>query len=302
MLGLWISIMSQVRTLFSFLLALVLAIATVPLTALAAPDPDSAALTEYLHNHRLPAVGAQITVGEDGARSVMLYGFVATQRGFDDAAKRTRDYLHDPYVRITNRIKIEPELLALNRNRSQSSSSGDDSQEAANAPPPVAENTTPPADVGDIQQYQAQNQNNDPYATQGQSSLASGSSLLIPLIGGLIAYGALGGFGSSSYSAPPSYYTPPPPTYYNYNPRPPAVRRRRHGWYRSPSTFSAPPPVQPYRPLVAAAPSLRYTPPPRFSPPPLTPHWYSGGYHPIYGGAPRSFGGGFGGGFHGGHR
>lgn len=229
MLGLWISIMFQVRTLFSFLLALMLAIVTVPLTTLAAPDADSAALTEYLHNHRLPAVGAQITVGEDGARSVMLYGFVATQLGFKHAEERTRNFLHDPDVRVTNRIKIEPELLARYRSSSSSKSSGVNPQEAANVPPPVAANTTAPGNVGDIQQYQAQNQYNDPYATQGQSSLATGSSLLIPLIGGLIVYGALGGFGSSSYSAPPRYYyaRPPPPRYYNYNRRPRAVRPRR---------------------------------------------------------------------------
>jgi hypothetical protein len=96
-----------------------------------------------------------------------------------------RNYLHDPNVRITNRIKLEPALLALHRNGSQPASSADDSQTEENAPP-VAENAAPPPDVGDIQQYQAQKQFNEPYPMQGQSSVVTGSSLLIPLIGELI--------------------------------------------------------------------------------------------------------------------
>lgn len=183
--------MSRAGSVVAFVLALAIAVVAVPLSPQAAPDPDSAALTEYLHNHRLPAVGAQITVGEDGARSVMLYGFVATQRGLSDAEKRTRNYLHDPYVRITNRIKLEPALLALHRNGSQPASSADDSQAEENAPPPVTENAALPADVGDIQQYQAQKQYKDPSSMQGQGGVVAGSSLLIPLIGGLILYSTI---------------------------------------------------------------------------------------------------------------
>jgi hypothetical protein len=291
--------MSRAGSIFAFVLALAIALVAVPTAPRAASDPESSALTEYLHNHRLPAVGAQITVGEDGARSVMLYGFVATGRGFSDAEKRTRTYLHDPNVQITNRIKIEPGLLALHP--AQSEPSADHSQAEENAPPPVAENSGPPADVGDIQQYQAQNEYNDPYAMQGQNSLGSGSSLLIPLLGGLIAYGALGSFGSPYYSSPPSYYYPPqPPPYYN-PPQPSLPRYRHHHSHGNPfpSAFSAPPPARAYAPppVIAAPAHLRYVPPPSFSAsPPAMQHWYSGGYHGSYGG------GGFGGGFHGGHR
>ncbi len=298
--------MSRAGSIFAVILALAIAVVAVPLSPQAAPDPDGAALTEYLHNHRLPAVGAQITVGEDGARSVMLYGFVATQQGFSHAEERTRNYLHDPYVRITNRIKIEPELLALHRKDSQSAPSADSSQAVANLPPPVVQSTSPPADVGDIQQYQAQNQYNDPYGMQGQSSVMTGSTLLIPLIGGLITYGALSGFGSPYYSSPPSYYyRPPPPIYHNRPPPPPRHHRRYHG-NPFPSAFSAPPPARSYTPppVIAAPAHPRYVPPSSFSSsPPVTRHWYSGGYHGSNGGAPPAFGGGFhGGGFHGGHR
>jgi hypothetical protein len=174
----------------------------------------------------------------------------------------------------------------------------DNSPAQENAPPPVAQNSAPPGDVGDIQQYQAQNQYSDPYAMQGQSSFGTGSSLLIPLIGGLIAYGALSSFGSS-YSSPPNYYYPPqPPIYYNPQPYP---RRHRHFHGNPfPSSFTTPPPARPFSPPpVLAAPSHPvYAPPPvRFSSsPPVTQHSYSGGYHSGFGGAPAS-----GGGFHGGH-
>ncbi len=289
--------MFRAGSIFTLVLALAFAIVAVPRALLAAPDADSAALTEYLHDHYLPAVGAQITVAEDGARSVMLYGFVATQVGFSDAEKRTRTYLHDPTARITNRIRIDPELLALHRNASKSASSGDggqgaqEAQDAQNVPPPVAENAAPPADVGDIQQYQAQNNNNDPYGMQGQSSVVTGSTLLPPLLGGLLGYGLLSSLGAPSYpSSPPSYYySPPPPVYYNPSP----LQPRHHHHHGSP--FAS----------LFAAPSLpKYVPPSFAAPPPVTHSWYSGGYHSTYGAGPSVFGGVvFGGGFHSsGHR
>jgi len=295
--------MSRAGTALIVLVALAISITTVSLASQAAPDPESATLTEYLHNHRLPAVGAQVTVGEDGARTVMLYGFVATQRGFDDAAQRTRDFLHDPYVRIVNRVKIEPEMLALHKQGSQATSSSYSSQESSGAPAPaLADNTPPPADVGDIQQYQAQNQSIDPYGMQGQSTTITGSTLLLPLIGGLLTYGLLNSFGPSYYS-PPSYYVPPsPPPYY-----PPPYMPHRH-YHGRPfhSTFMAPPApaVRPFMPHFAsvAPPPPRYLPPPHFSPPPPIQHSYFGGYRGSFGGGSPGFGGGFGGGYHGGHR
>ncbi|HTW86602.1 MAG TPA: hypothetical protein VMD75_01230 [Candidatus Binataceae bacterium] len=291
--------MKRAGSIFGFVVALAIAVVAVPMALQAASDSDSSALTEYLHKHRLPAVGAQISVDADGARSVMLYGFVATERGFSDAEKRTRDYLHDPDLRIVNRIKIEPSLLALNHNASESASSADNPPADEDAAPPVvADNSAPPADVGDIQQYQAQEPVNDPFAAQGQGglgqSLGNGSSLLMPLFGGLLAYGVLSSFSPSYYSAPPSYYySPRPPVYYNPQPYLP---RAHHSSYGNPFPSGAPL-ARAYTPapVTAAPPShFRYVPPPSFSAP--SQHWYSGGYH----------GGGFGGGgfgFHGGgHR
>ncbi|MGH7905808.1 MAG: hypothetical protein ACREP6_04195, partial [Candidatus Binataceae bacterium] len=66
-----------------------------PLLAASGSISVSAGLTDYLHSHRLPAVGAKITTAENGVRTVMLYGFVATERGYHDAELRTRHYLHD---------------------------------------------------------------------------------------------------------------------------------------------------------------------------------------------------------------
>lgn len=290
--------MSRAGSIFAFVVALAIAVVAVPIASQAASDSDSSVLTEYLHKHRLPAVGAQICVDADGARSVMLYGFVATERGFNDAERRTRDYLHDPDLEIINRIKIEPDLLALPRNASQPSEDNPPADE--DAPPPViADNSAPPADVGDIQQYQSQEQVNDPFAMQGQNglsqSLGNSSSMLMPLFGGLLAYGVLSSFGPPYYySAPPSYYYPPQPPIY-YNPRP-YMPRAHHHPYGNPFPSASPgsPLARAYTPspVIAAPAHLRYAPPPSFSAP--SQHWYSGGYH---GGG---FGGGFG--FHGGGR
>jgi hypothetical protein len=297
--------MFRASTVFVFLMAFAVAVASVPIPSQAAADRDSAPLTEYLHNHRLPAVGAQITTGADGSRTVVLYGFVATQRGFDDAAARTRDYLHDPYVRIINRVKIEPELLALNKPSTRSASSADNSQASSGASAPsVADNTPPPGDVGDIQQYEAQNQTVDPYGIPGQSSVIGGSSVLAPLIGGLLLYGALNSLGSSYYSPPPSYYVPSvPPPVYPY--RPPFTGHHHHRGSYFHSGFASPAPMtEPYMPhypsLAPLAP--RYVPPSLYTPPPLIQHPYFGGYHGSFGGGSTGFGGRFSGGFHGGHR
>ncbi len=296
--------MFRASTVFAFLTALAVAVTSIPIPSQAAADPDSAPLTEYLHNHRLPAVGAQITTNEDGSRTVVLYGFVATQRGFDDAAARTRDYLHDPYVRIINRVKIDPELLALNKQGHRSASSADNSQASSDASSAaVADNAPPPGDVGDIQQYEAQSQAVDPYGIPGQSSVIGGSSVLVPLIGGLLLYDMLNSLGSSYYSPPPGYYAPSmPPPVYPY--RPPYAGHHYHNGRFFRSGFASPAPMaEPYTPhSTSLAPPPRYVPPPPFTPPPPIQHPYFSGYHGSFGGGPTGFGGGFSGGFHGGHR
>ncbi len=87
------------------------------MTALAAPAqayaPDasaSSALTRYLKKHKLPLVGAQVSIAPDGSRKVLLYGFVATDFGKTDARKKARAFLHDPDAEIISHIVVRPEI------------------------------------------------------------------------------------------------------------------------------------------------------------------------------------------------
>ncbi len=74
----------------------------------------SAKLTKYLHNHRLPMVGAQISDTSSG-RQLMLYGFVATDFGKDDAVTKSKSYLHDSTIAVVNNIRVNPQLKHLKR-------------------------------------------------------------------------------------------------------------------------------------------------------------------------------------------
>ena len=103
----------------------------------ASVDQNSSDLvTKYLHKHRLPMVGAQISNGTTG-RQMMLYGFVATDFGKQDAEKKARLALHDPGIPIVNNIRVNPQLHHLKKHNS----SGDDDQAAA-----PSDATPPPAD------------------------------------------------------------------------------------------------------------------------------------------------------------
>ena len=59
--------------------------------------------TKYLHNHRLPMVGAQIT-DTDSGRQLMLYGFVATDFGKDDAVAKSQKLLARLSISLLNHI------------------------------------------------------------------------------------------------------------------------------------------------------------------------------------------------------
>ena len=69
-------------------------------------------LTDYLRKHRLPLVGAQITRESDGGTQVMLFGYVATSFGKNDAEIKARKFMK-PGAQIINRIEIRPEILHL---------------------------------------------------------------------------------------------------------------------------------------------------------------------------------------------
>src|ERR1700728_3285757 len=77
-------------------------------------DPNaSAALTDYLKQHRLPLVGAQVLRNpNDGSRAVVLYGFVGSDFGKSDAQRKAEDYVNDASVDVDNRIRVNPELLS----------------------------------------------------------------------------------------------------------------------------------------------------------------------------------------------
>ncbi len=84
----------------------------------------SEALTTDLRGHLLPLVGAQVGTNASGARRVVLYGYVATEKGKSDAEKRARDYLGAPTPEIDDHIVIQPEIARL-RPRGDASAGGD---------------------------------------------------------------------------------------------------------------------------------------------------------------------------------
>jgi len=71
---------------------------------------QSQALTNYLHSHQLPLVGARVLASNGASRQVILYGYVATPFGKADAADHARQFLNDSGAQVDNRLKIEPEL------------------------------------------------------------------------------------------------------------------------------------------------------------------------------------------------
>lgn len=74
----------------------------------------SEALTSYLREHHLPLVGASVAKAGDGSTQVMLYGYVATQQGKQNAAARAAKYFkNDPRVALVNRITVNPEIRDL---------------------------------------------------------------------------------------------------------------------------------------------------------------------------------------------
>jgi hypothetical protein len=82
--------------------------------------PDSQSLTNYLRQHRLPLVGAQVLEDSAGNRRIVLYGFVATQFGRNDAAREALSYQSEyraqpgtPAPPLENHIEIRPEIARM---------------------------------------------------------------------------------------------------------------------------------------------------------------------------------------------
>jgi hypothetical protein len=95
----------------------------------------SDALTNYLRQNRLPLVGAQIGSSSTGERRLVLYGYVATQMGKDDAQAKAVAHLGEPQPEIINRIVIQPELATMRSGGQGDTQAGDQdgSQGVANS-------------------------------------------------------------------------------------------------------------------------------------------------------------------------
>lgn len=171
---------------------------------------QSTALTNYLQKNRLPLVGAQVMTNTSGNRQVILYGFVATDFGKQDAVGKARGYLGDPNVGVVNRIAVRPELLA--------SGSG--------TPPPPSSTSSGTSSgsystggLGSVQSYENQTQQAQ---SQQYMQNQSGLTALLPLIGmmGLLSMGN-SSFGMGYGGYPPTYGSPYGPTFGSpYSPYP----------------------------------------------------------------------------------
>ncbi|HKV53861.1 MAG TPA: hypothetical protein VJN94_04390 [Candidatus Binataceae bacterium] len=73
----------------------------------------STSLTDYLRKHRLPLVGAQVLKDHSGDARVVLYGFVATDYGKQDAARQALAFLKLKDAPVDNRIAIRPEIANM---------------------------------------------------------------------------------------------------------------------------------------------------------------------------------------------
>ena len=186
-----------------------LALAIVSIPALAseytADTASSTALTDYLHTHRLPLVGAQVMESAEGDRQLVLFGFVATAFGKRDAEAKARKFLKDPDITVDNRIKIRPELLSLKpKAPSSSAPPASSTGPSSSAPPKVPAASSPPPE--DLQAYENQpgmNQLPMQQQFQFQQQNPDWASTVVPLImmGAMIGLGALSGGSSSSATA-----------------------------------------------------------------------------------------------------
>ncbi|MFZ0659829.1 MAG: hypothetical protein WBE78_05670 [Candidatus Binataceae bacterium] len=196
-----------------------------PLKNATVDQTQSQALTDYLKNHRLPLVGAQVLAAPDGERQVILFGYVASGYGKQDAENKAHAYMKNAAVTVDNRITIQPELASANAPPGTASApSGNSNSSAQSAYDPS---------LGNAQQYQQQSAQ-DPYsnyqAYQSQSSGPSMLSTIVPLLGVFggsfgsagMGGGSFGGFGTGygSYGGMgyPSYPPSPAP---GFGPAPP---------------------------------------------------------------------------------
>ena len=125
----------------------------------------------------------------NGARTVVLYGYVGSDYGKSDAQRQAEDFINDAAVEVDNRIRVNPELLAAGRSSSVPAAAGSpdaaDAQAQANSSMPGVQSYVDQQNqAAQVQQYQQQN------------SMTSMSSMLplIALLGILSMASGGGGF------------------------------------------------------------------------------------------------------------
>ncbi len=90
----------------------------------------SQALTAYLREYRLPLVGAQVLSDAAGNRRIVLYGFVATELGKNDATRKALAYLKAKDIPAENRIEVRPEIARMKSDRAAATQAADSGNES----------------------------------------------------------------------------------------------------------------------------------------------------------------------------
>jgi hypothetical protein len=209
--------------------------------AYTADQARSQALSDYLKQRRLPLVGAQVLQSPSGARVVVLYGYVATDHGKQDAVTKTHQYLADSSVAVDNRIKINPELLSAGNGAGGPGANSEDETAAGT----TADSQYPGASSYEQQANQAQQNQAQQYVQQQNTgaalsamapllmlgmmalSMGSGGTFMVnpgsfgPMggspFGGMGGMGGMGPLGGSPFGPPapynpyPGFPSPPPP-------------------------------------------------------------------------------------------
>jgi hypothetical protein len=192
---------------------------------------QGAELTKYLHTHHLPLVSAQLLAKPDGARQLVLYGFTATDFGKQDAVTKSRRFLNDSAIAISNQIKVRPELGSQRPASGSLPSdtgagiSGEYSDKGGVSPEDSSQPANPDAanlqnqSQRDLQSYAAQQQQQQQAYRQqpGMGGMGGGSGLTfgsggMGMGGGSLGalLGLLGGVGGSrSYGSGSSGYGSP---------------------------------------------------------------------------------------------
>jgi hypothetical protein len=171
----------------------------------------SQALTDYLTQHKLPLVGAQVLTAPDGSRAVVLYGFAGSEAGKQGAVGKARGYLKDSTVAVDNRVKVNPDLLTANNTGAAAGKNPDDAAADISAD---ANDTSTNGAADSYTQHQKESQQYAQQMQQMQQAQGNGPSMsaMTPMLlmgllalslasGGHFAVGS--GSGSMGFGGPP---------------------------------------------------------------------------------------------------